>query len=269
MKKAQKFLSFFLCCALLSARFDARAEESPAEDAVDAQITKVEPEGSAQIFYHDQDHKGVTAEAGMPLEAGDRVETGPDGHVEIGLSGDSMIELGPNTKFTVTSLKNSWTEFSLKAGLMFAKLQNLFKKKGRLLVKTPTAVASVRGTEFGVEYGDTGATDVAVFDEGEVVVEGGEGGAQSVVLAPNQETSVVLGRGPEKPRAMERFLRHRARVHVIRKRMLGMRRTWRAVPPGKRREIRQRTFERRLRIHRQINERRRKFKENRPEKRGR
>ena len=108
-------------------------------------------------------------------------------------------------------------------------------------MRTPTAVAAVRGTEFGVDVAGE-ETHVGVFDEGKVEVSGQSGETQT--LQPNQETSVQRGRGPAKPYALKRLLRQRRRFAAFRRRALAMRRRWRRLAPARRRALRQRQLSR-------------------------
>lgn len=227
----------------------------------DARLTLVE--GEVTVIYHDQDKTGVSAEEGMLLEAGDVVKTGPESRAEIGLEADSAIELDERSEFKVTALDRTESAFFLETGAVVLKILNLLKDRGKLRVQTPTAIAAVRGTEFAVEYKTDGETAVAVFDEGSVAVRGLEGDGGEVTLSKSEETSVMLGRMPEKPRPLERLIRHRARMAMLRRRAAGLRRAWRAVPVARRRAMRQEMFERRRRIHRQIQQKRRQIRENR------
>lgn len=222
------------------------------EGSWDARVSAVE--GSVTL-YSGEAEDGASAGADMPLQEGDRVVTGRDSRAELALDAESIIELGPETDFTVGSLdaKDSW--FSLKLGLLSAKVRRLLSDS-RLRVRTKGAVASVRGTEFSVETSGPEDTAVAVFDEGEVAVSGSQEGAEpGVLLGANQETEVLKDRKPLPPRALRRLARMRGRLQHIRARREFLRRHWKAIPPERRREIRGKMIEKRRRMRERLQER--------------
>jgi hypothetical protein len=250
------FLAAFLSRPVLAAE-DLKPGEAPA--SVDARLTDVE--GEVTVYSADQGADGVEGEAGMPLDAGDRVVTGKASKAEIGLEGDSIVELGPGTEFTVTDASQEKATWTLAAGSLWAKVKSAFVARHGLRVRTPTAVASVRGTEFGVEVeaGDAPATHVGVFDEGRVGVAGAEGGDETALEA-GEEVSVARGARPGAKRRLERFLRHRDRMKRLRARHAKLRKLMKSLRPAERRELRKKVLER---------GRRQRERDNRPGNRGR
>jgi hypothetical protein len=123
----------------------------------------------------------------------------------------------------------------------------------------------VRGTEFAVDV-EGGSSHVGVFDEGRVEVQSRSGGAQ--VLTPNQETSVALGRPPEKAAPLRRFAARRALMRAHLKRLAVVRRNWKALPAAQRRAAREKALKR-LRQRRQLRRARRGPKERAPKRAGR
>lgn len=206
-----------------------------AQDAsLDARLTKVE--GQVYLFYQDAPEEAVLAETDCPVEPGDRVRTASDGRAEIGLEDGGVVELGPDSDFALESLERQAPSFSLAFGALVAKLQSLLGPGGRLTVKTPTAVAAVRGTEFAVEHSeDEGETRVGVFDEGRVAVtsEGGE-----TVLEAEQETSVRQGAPPSAAARLQRLRKHRARMRQVRGRVAWLRGRFRRLPSAERLRLR-------------------------------
>ncbi len=128
----------------------------------------------------------LAAEVGMPVSAGDSVRTGADGTAIVELAGQGELKLRENTTVALDSLGER-SSVSLSAGGLFARVVR--RMTGRFLVRTQTAVAGVRGTEFFVAYGrkldrnpdiwlcvNEGSVEVTVPDTGEsVVVEEGKG----------------------------------------------------------------------------------------------
>ena len=213
-----------------------RAQDADSSDHWDARITAA----AGQVVLHPVDGSpAVEAEADMPLEQGDRVVTSSGSTAEIALDGDSLILLRENTDFTLENTRKSESIFSLALGSLLAKIQKL--GAGRLSVRSPTAVAAVRGTEFGVDV-EAGQSSVGVFEEGSVEVRGSAGGSE--VLSANQETSVSRGQAPLKAAPLSRFASRRAAMRAHVGRLLAVRRNWKALTPAQRRAARVRALKR-------------------------
>lgn len=93
------------------------------------------------------------AKAGMFLYSGDAVKTGNKSYTSIVFQDDgSRLKLDPNTSLSLEatrSKKKLSKKMRLGAGKMYAKVS---KKRGTdFQVTTPTSVASVKGTDFGIE----------------------------------------------------------------------------------------------------------------------
>ena len=91
----------------------------------------------------------TSVKAGDALEIGDQLRTAGGGRAEVVLQDGSRVRLGPRSSFTVDRVEKE--SFSMKLG--FGSLKAWVKHiAGRQFdVRTPTAVCSVRGTEFGVD----------------------------------------------------------------------------------------------------------------------
>jgi hypothetical protein len=121
-------------------------------------------------------------EADTQIEAGGRVRTGPDAAVQLTFFEGSTTDLTSNTEVSIdqmSSLKKDvgrviilqqWT------GRTYHRVQPLLDVGSRFEVETPSAVASVRGTEFALDVEADGVTRVVVV-EGLVNVE-----AQEIVI---------------------------------------------------------------------------------------
>ena len=198
--------------------------------------------------------EGTAASADLPLDDGDRVVTGPGSAAELGLDDGSVVSLDERTDFTLRSEKRSDTVLEILTGGLVAKIKKLTAVEG-LRIKSPTAVASVRGTELGVEVVEKGETHVGVFDEGRVEVSGDAGEKQT--LSPNQETRVIRGGSPARPAALKRFLKRRAFVRGrLRQRTGWLAQHWKKLSPDKRKELRQKLLERREQREERSRERR-------------
>lgn len=197
---------------------------------------------SGDVTVHPADGSPETSgEDGMPLEEGDRISVAEGGSAEVALDGGSLITVREKSEFKIekTGKADSW--FSLTAGALLAKIQKLGTQ--RLRVRTPTAVAAVRGTEFGVEVDEAGASHVGVFDEGKVEVTGEQGGTPELLIS-NQETSVAKGAAPRHAAQLQRFISHRSQMRGHGRRISALKAKWKALPPDQRREMRKKMMER-------------------------
>jgi len=229
---------------LLSAAVPLRAQEDKWDarlGAVSGDVTVVAADGSPD----------ASGEAGMPLEEGDRVVVAEGASAEVALDGGSLITVREGSDFKLEKTAKGDSSFFLSVGSLLAKIQKLGAQ--RLRVRTPAAVAAVRGTEFGVEAGDE--TYVGVFDEGKVEVTGDAGGTPELLIA-NQETSVKKGAAPVHAIQLQRFMAHRAQMRGHGRRLAAIKAKWKALPPEQRREMRKKMMER-------MRENRRKFLEKR------
>jgi hypothetical protein len=95
---------------------------------------------------------GTGGAIGVQLEAGDLVQTGPGTTAEIQLlPSQTVIKLGENTSFRLTGLNTAGgTTIDLIYGRLRAKVDTALGGNG-FAVRGKTAVAAVRGTDFGYD----------------------------------------------------------------------------------------------------------------------
>ncbi len=95
------------------------------------------------------------------VKDGDVIETGDKSSVIVQVGNELIVRFEANTKVVVASITNiAKREINLDKGKVLSNVSKL-KKGNDYFVKTPTAVASVRGTEFLTDYSN-GKTVVAV-----------------------------------------------------------------------------------------------------------
>ncbi len=240
---------------LLAAAVPLRAQDGSWDarlGAVSGDVTIVAADGSPD----------ASGENGLPLEEGDRVVVAEGGSAEVALDGGSLITVRENSDFKLEKTAKGDSSFFLSVGSLLAKIQKLGTQ--RLRVRTPTAVAAVRGTEFGVEAGEE--TYVGVFDEGKVEVTGDAGGTPELLIA-NQETSVKKGAAPIHAMQLQRFMAHRAQMRGHGRRLAAIKAKWKALPPEQRRELRKKLIERARENRRKFIEKRTALKQKAEEKR--
>jgi hypothetical protein len=233
-----------------------------AQDAADWDARLGQVKGEVTV-YSAGDAAGAAGEEGMPLEKGDRVVTAEGSNAEVVLDGGSLITLREGSDFTIESAAKDDSVFSLALGSLLAKIQKLGTQ--RLRVRTPAAVAAVRGTEFGVEV-DGEDTHVGVFDEGKVEVSGSDAAAPELLIS-NQETRVSKGGKPMHAYQLQRFMRHRALMRAHARRVAMLRKSWKALPPAERKALRAKVLERMRERRKALLEKRKQGAERRKEKR--
>jgi len=243
-----RFLVLLLTAGLLAPVWAAEETAPPEEDQLsdqvwDARITRVEGE---VVVFPAGEEEGSLADADTPIEAGDRIETGPDGRAELALEPDSVMELGTKTSFTVDSLEEEKSVVSLVLGSFVAKLKRLASQERRFSLRLPTAVAAVRGTEFGAEVSEKGETSVAVFDEGKVGLRSLDDAAvEETVLTPKDEVRLppagsrpqlkeIDGKRYYRVRRLRKLKKHRTRLTKLRARRAELRKDWRSMRKGRR-----------------------------------
>ena len=114
---------------------------------------------------------GSTASIHDKVYAGDIIKTSGLSSCDIQIGG-SMIRIKENSNLTVTQAlitsNSEQTELSLDSGKILCKPKKLLDNES-FTIRTPTAVAAVRGTQFSVTTDSLKTTKIKVYD-GEVKV---------------------------------------------------------------------------------------------------
>jgi hypothetical protein len=100
----------------------------------------------------------LTATAGTPVFAGDRIITGADGSVGLTLRDDTLLSAGPRSSFALDRFAFDTTTHagaingSLKRGTLAVVSGKLAKQPSNTVqFRTPTTIIGARGTEFIIE----------------------------------------------------------------------------------------------------------------------
>lgn len=112
--------------------------------------------GQARIQSGESAWRPVTR--GMAVQNGDRIQTRENSSLIIAARGEAVqIRLGPNSDFTLTSLNagTGATRGDLTSGSSWYSVDRA-RLTGEFEIRTPTTVASVRGTKFSVIESDAG-----------------------------------------------------------------------------------------------------------------
>ena len=187
---------FFIVFALFSAYCLLPAACSFAEIG---SVTK----GSGAIYFKAKgEKKWIVAEVDIEINEGDRIRTGTDGRMELLLQDGSKLSIGNNTEMEITRFlidkdKRSGTIFLIKGKLRAIVAK--FSGRTDMKVKTPTAVAGIKGTDFIVM--NEGKANVLFGQEGAVAVKGKD--KETVALLPNTMTENTQGHMPITPVKVE------------------------------------------------------------------
>lgn len=150
-----------------------------------------------------------TPKAGAEVNAGDELRTGKDGYVTIRLADGSTLALSPGSDLAIEGVRKSPLEssaaadakFLLKSGRIEAAVQKRPAGGARFEVRTPIAVAAVRGTRFRVVANESNHTATSEVIEGVVQVND-TGNLGSVSVEAGYGTQVREGSPPAKPREL-------------------------------------------------------------------
>lgn len=152
---------------------------------------------------------------GTPVFAGDVIETQKRTRLEIKLTDQSVLRLGPSARIDLSaasfgrSVEDRQVSAKLQVGNVWAKVAKTVGGESRFEVKTENAVAGVRGTTFRVDAAQDRSVVVKVYG-GTVAVAGGRiprpvhgGGEGEVEPARAEEPTQVAAAGGE-PKAGEK-----------------------------------------------------------------
>ena len=192
------FSAFFLCSSFLSAQ----------EKAVGKVVIM---EGSAKII---RQGKTIPATLLSRIYPDDTIITKGGSRMKVLFVDGSVLTIGKRTKISIEKFlydkkeKKREASFNLTLGKVRAVLGKA-SKDSLYEIKTPTAVAGARGTDFIVWVVSRGVTYVLVL-EGEIDV-GDIGGIGSQILGKNFTLKVFQGKAPGSahrltPEEMKKFL---------------------------------------------------------------
>lgn len=151
------------------------------------------------------------AKVGTKVGPGDTITSGPDSRAKIVMADKNVINISPDSKITIEKYENDGkekksVELKVEYGKLRASVEQKYDgEKSKFNIKTPTAVAGVRGTDFLTGFNAANRTTQVVTFSGTVAFgTPGPGGTiqNAVFVQPGQMTTSVGGKPPEKPVAM-------------------------------------------------------------------
>lgn len=131
---------------------------------------------------------------GMRLPEGSRLEVGTEATTRLSLADGSAVDLSPGAHVQLSRLRmdtkseQSQTLLRMERGRVDSEVKPKHHPGSRFEIHTPSAVASVRGTRFGVAV-DQGAASSDV-SEGRVALQASARGHPAALLGPGQGARV-------------------------------------------------------------------------------
>ncbi|MDX6769872.1 MAG: FecR family protein [Elusimicrobiota bacterium] len=147
------------------------------------------------LFLKNGSYTWAQVSRGQVLSAGDQLKTATGATAVVGFDDGTTVTLNPSTSFTLQESNAAASELKLSVGSLKAWISKSLNR--RFMVRTPTAVCSVRGTEFEVGVNPRGETSVQMFG-GLLAVADRDG--NEVLLKDDQSITVTaegLGRVTE------------------------------------------------------------------------
>ena len=140
---------------------------------------------------------------GAEIPPGSRIRTGVDGSLEITFEDGSLCFLKPGSSLRISKARKRGIDhyvrdFVLEVGRIITRVQRAVGSGSRLNIRTPSATAAARGTEFRVSADDRRDTRIEVL-EGTV---GAMSRGRGVTLEEGEGTLVRRGGSPMEPRRL-------------------------------------------------------------------
>jgi hypothetical protein len=144
-------------------------------------------------------HAFAAPSRGQVLPPNTEVNTA-DGRLLLRLGDGSDILVRPHTRIVLQEPETSaWRYLQLLVGRIHTQIQKHMGGTPPVQIGTPSAVISVRGTQFDVEVDRRGFTEVDV-QEGVVEFNSSDGRGEGVLITAGFSSRVGTGMAPESPR---------------------------------------------------------------------
>lgn len=164
-----------------------------------------------EVTVTGKDNKVEPAKVGKKVVQGDTISAGKEGRAKIVMADKNVLNISPETQIKIEKYENDGkdkknVELNVLYGKVRASVEQKYDgEKSKFNIKTPSAVAGVRGTDFLTGYNpSTKAMSVITFAGSVAVGTAGAGGAivNPVFVNPGQMTEAKAGGAPSKPQAM-------------------------------------------------------------------
>ena len=160
---------------------------------------------SEGIVFFKSEREWTAAVNGQTLIEGNSVRTDPGAHAELTFDRIGQLRLQPQTEITISALTPLSVRIYQTIGDTYSKVKKLFDPASSYEVETPTAVASVRGTAFGVLVDASRESRVIVeenrVDVAPIIQEGSIRTRLSAAVVSQQQGTIINQEVIEKARA--------------------------------------------------------------------
>lgn len=157
-----------------------------------------------------ESHGKITAaKIGLKVLPSDKVFTGKDSRAKIVMSDSNIINISPDTQMLIEKyvFNEKKDEKNVTLNILYGKVRSTVNQKydgekNKFQIKTPSAVAGVRGTDFLSQYSKTTNTAKFVTFAGQVQVNGLDKTGHmltAVTVSPGQFTVAANGTVPAAP----------------------------------------------------------------------
>lgn len=163
----------------------------------------------------------LPVKVGTKVNQGDLISTGNDSRAKIVMSDRNIINIAPNTQLKIEEYVSNEKSKNVKLSLLEGKVRNNVEQKydndkNKFTIRTPTAVAGVRGTQFITSYNIESKKTEVITLQGQVefknIVTGSASGTEKAVIIEKGEKSTVGpgGAAPEPPQRLSAEARKEA-----------------------------------------------------------
>lgn len=153
------------------------------------------------------------AKVGSKVIEGDTIITGADARAKVVMADRNVINVNPDTQVVIAKYENDAAsgKKNVEMNLLQGKVRNNVEQtydgeKNKFLIKTPTAVAGVRGTQFLAGFNpQTQMTSIVTFKGSVTLASVGPNGTiigKPVTVNKGQMTSSSANSAPEAPKSV-------------------------------------------------------------------
>ncbi len=170
-------------------------------------VTVAYVEGEATLTPAGRDASVVLTEDRV-VKAGDRIDTGKDGSVELVLPDESAVRIGPDSRIVVREAgyvevtKKSSNVLNLLYGKIRAVVAPLLNAESTFIIETENATVGVRGTDFVVSHDKTAKETDVLCSDGSVELRPKDivrKGLVPILVRGDEGIRLIAGRLPERP----------------------------------------------------------------------
>ena len=187
----------------------AFATSQKVESQNEINVTMMVVKGDIKVTYG-KTGTTISSRVGNKVYPGDTITSGADSRAKIVMSDKNVLNISPDSKITIAKYENDPSkdarnvELKVDYGKVRAGVEQKYDgEKNKFNIRTPTAVAGVRGTDFVTGYNPSNQqTRIVTFTGVVAAGQPGPGGQilNAVFVKPGMATNIMMGKPPEPPR---------------------------------------------------------------------